>query len=161
MLDGFATTEIDTGEATILVRHAGSGPPLLLLHGYPQTHLMWHRVAPRLAEEFTVVAPDLRATAPVRSPRPPPTTRPTRSGRWRWTRSPSWRPSASPASPIAGHDRGGRIATGWRSTTRSASAAGRARHRPDRGGPAAGDAAFALGYWHWFFLAAPARCPRR
>ena len=38
----------------------GSGPPLLLLHGYPQTHVMWHKVAPRLAEDFTVVASDLR-----------------------------------------------------------------------------------------------------
>src|SRR3989475_11271782 len=38
----------------------GSGPPLLLLHGYPQTHAMWHRIAPRLAEHFTVVCADLR-----------------------------------------------------------------------------------------------------
>src|SRR5258708_20547117 len=38
----------------------GSGPPLLLLHGYPQTHTIWHRVVPRLAERFTIVATDLR-----------------------------------------------------------------------------------------------------
>ena len=42
------------------MRHKGSGPPLLLLHGHPQTHAMWHRVAPRLAEDFTVVCADLR-----------------------------------------------------------------------------------------------------
>jgi haloacetate dehalogenase len=42
------------------VRHGGSGPPLLLLHGHPQTHAMWSRVAPRLAEDFTVAVADLR-----------------------------------------------------------------------------------------------------
>ncbi|HEV8567544.1 MAG TPA: alpha/beta fold hydrolase [Actinoplanes sp.] len=42
--------------------HGGDGPPLLLLHGYPQTHAMWHRVAPLLAGRFTVVCPDLRGS---------------------------------------------------------------------------------------------------
>ena len=60
MFEGFKLERIDTGEATIRVRHGGSGPPLLLLHGHPQTHVMWHLVAPRLAREFTVVAMDLR-----------------------------------------------------------------------------------------------------
>src|SRR6478672_8589886 len=60
MFDGFELSFIDTGEATIRVRHGGSGPPLLLLHGHPQTHLMWHKIAPRLARDFTVVAADLR-----------------------------------------------------------------------------------------------------
>jgi haloacetate dehalogenase len=60
MYDGFTVANIDTGETTIRVRHGGSGPPLLLLHGFPQTHLMWHKVAPGLARDFTVVAADLR-----------------------------------------------------------------------------------------------------
>src|SRR5436309_10662484 len=60
MFEGFELTTIDTGEAQIRVRHGGSGPPLLLLHGYPQTHAMWHKIAPRLAQDFTVVAADLR-----------------------------------------------------------------------------------------------------
>ena len=45
---------------TIRLRHGGSGPPLLLLHGNPQTHVMWHLVAPTLAQRFTVICPDLR-----------------------------------------------------------------------------------------------------
>lgn len=60
MFPGFQIATIDTGETTIRVRHGGGGPPLLLLHGIPQTHLMWHKVAPRLARDFTVVAADLR-----------------------------------------------------------------------------------------------------
>jgi len=60
MFDGFATSMIDVGETSIFVRRKGSGRPLLLLHGFPQTHAMWHRVAPRLAERFTIVCADLR-----------------------------------------------------------------------------------------------------
>jgi haloacetate dehalogenase len=57
---GFTQRRIDTSGATINLVTGGSGPPLLLVHGYPQTHLMWRKVAPRLAEDFTVVVPDLR-----------------------------------------------------------------------------------------------------
>ena len=57
---GFERRRIDTSGAGINLVTGGSGPPLLLLHGYPQTHLMWRKLAPRLAAEFTVVAPDLR-----------------------------------------------------------------------------------------------------
>jgi haloacetate dehalogenase len=60
MLDGFVTERVETGDVAINVARGGKGPPLLLLHGYPQTHVMWHRVAPALAERFTVVCADLR-----------------------------------------------------------------------------------------------------
>ena len=60
IFEGFEAKDIDTGEATIHTRVAGNGPPLLLLHGYPQTASMWHAVAPALAEDRTVVVPDLR-----------------------------------------------------------------------------------------------------
>ena len=60
MFEGFTTTDIETAEVVIHTVHGGAGPPVLLLHGYPQTHVMWHRVAPALAEAFTVVATDLR-----------------------------------------------------------------------------------------------------
>jgi haloacetate dehalogenase len=60
MFEGFTQTRVETSGAVINLRHAGSGPPLLLLHGNPLTHAMWHKIAPRLAEDFTVVATDLR-----------------------------------------------------------------------------------------------------
>ena len=60
MFEGFVSAEIETSGTTINLVHGGVGPPVLLLHGYPQTHVTWHKVAPRLAEHFTVVATDLR-----------------------------------------------------------------------------------------------------
>jgi len=60
VFDGFEEFDIATTGTTIHGRRGGEGPPVLLLHGIPETHLMWHRVAPQLAERFTVVAADLR-----------------------------------------------------------------------------------------------------
>ncbi|MGZ5078557.1 MAG: alpha/beta fold hydrolase [Usitatibacter sp.] len=60
MFEGFRQTDVDAAGARIHLRHGGSGPPLLLLHGNPLTHVMWHKIAPRLAQDFTVVAADLR-----------------------------------------------------------------------------------------------------
>lgn len=61
VFEGFEEFDIATASTTIHGRRGGGqGPPVLLLHGIPETHLMWHRVAPRLAEQFTVVATDLR-----------------------------------------------------------------------------------------------------
>jgi len=60
MFDGFTRERIKTQKTTINLVRGGSGYPILLLHGYPQTHVCWHRVAPILAERFTVVCPDLR-----------------------------------------------------------------------------------------------------
>src|SRR6266516_5822486 len=60
MFDSFEQTQINTSGATIHLVKGGNGYPLLLLHGYPETHLMWHKIAPRLAQEFTVIVPDLR-----------------------------------------------------------------------------------------------------
>ena len=88
MFEGFTTTRVDTGEATIHAVHGGSGPPVLLLHGFPQTHAMWHRSAPELAEEHTVVAADLRGYGDSPGRPRATTTPPTRSARWPPTR---WR----------------------------------------------------------------------
>lgn len=68
LFPGFRPMKIDTSGATIHAVVGGSGPPLLLLHGHPQTHVMWHKVAPRLARRFTVVAADLRGCGDSSSP---------------------------------------------------------------------------------------------
>ena len=60
LMQAFATHTIDTGDTRILARCSGEGPPLLLLHGYPQTHAMWHPIAERLAQRYTVICTDLR-----------------------------------------------------------------------------------------------------
>jgi haloacetate dehalogenase len=60
MFEGFTHKRIKTSGTEIVLVQGGNGSPLLLVHGYPQTHVMWHKVAPRLAQRFTVVAPDLR-----------------------------------------------------------------------------------------------------
>jgi haloacetate dehalogenase len=60
LFEGFERQRVETPDAEIELVRGGDGPPVLLLHGYPQTHAMWHLVAPRLAEGFTVVATDLR-----------------------------------------------------------------------------------------------------
>ena len=108
--DGFESIEVQAEEASIFLRRFGTGPPVLLLHGFPQTHLMWRSVAPLLARRFTVICPDLRGYG--------------RSG------CPASRPDHAPYAKramakdmvsvmeklgferfsIAGHDRGGRVA---------------------------------------------------
>ncbi|MEM8808773.1 MAG: alpha/beta hydrolase [Cyanobacteria bacterium P01_G01_bin.38] len=60
MFESFKKRQITISQAKIYTVIGGSGPPLLLLHGYPQTHAMWHKVAPQLAEHFTLVCTDLR-----------------------------------------------------------------------------------------------------
>jgi haloacetate dehalogenase len=89
IMPGFTLADIETSGARIRLRHDGDGPPLLLLHGNPLTHVSWHAVAPRLAERFHVVAADLRgygdSSAPPEEPDSSNYIIP--SGRWRRTRS--------------------------------------------------------------------------
>ena len=90
--EGFESGLFAAGEVELFARTGGdpSKPPLLLLHGYPQTHAMWHRVARELAADFTLVVADLRgygdSTKPPPAATPDSTTRSTASGRW----PPTW-----------------------------------------------------------------------
>ena len=71
MFDNFTKTRIEANGVSINLVHGGIGPPLLLLHGYPQTHVEWHKIAPKLAEHYTVVAPDLRGYGDSEKPSAP------------------------------------------------------------------------------------------
>ena len=71
MFDDFTKTQIRANGVLINLVHGGAGPPLLLLHGYPQTHVEWHKIAPKLAEHYTVVAPDLRGYGDSEKPPAP------------------------------------------------------------------------------------------
>ena len=71
MFDNFTKTRIKANGVSINLVHGGVGPPLLLLHGYPQTHVEWHKIAPKLSEHYTVVAPDLRGYGDSEKPPAP------------------------------------------------------------------------------------------
>ena len=162
VFEGFALESIDTGEALIRVRHGGSGAPLLLLHGHPQTHVMWHRVAPRLARDFTVVATDLRGYGDSSKPPTTPDHAPYSKRAMARDQVAVMRHLGFERFWVAGHDRGGRVA--YRMALDQSECVrklavldiiptGEAFRRADM--------AFGLGYWHWFFLAQPYDLPER
>lgn len=160
MLEGFSERRIDSGEAEIYLRTGGSGPPLLLLHGYPQTHLAWHRVAPRLAERFTLVLPDLRGYGRSRGPGPDPAHRNHSKRTMAADMVAVMRALGFERFGVAGHDRGARV--GYRlcldhpeRMTRFASL----DVIPTLDAWEAMDADGALGAYHWPFLAVPAPLP--
>src|SRR5438309_5226145 len=110
MMDDFAAAEIQTGETIIFVRSYGSGPPILLLHGFPQTHLMWRSVAPLLAQQFTVVCADLRGYGQSGCP-------PSTGDHEPYSKRAMARDMVAVMASlcyqrfsVAGHDRGGRVA---------------------------------------------------
>ena len=160
MFEGFETRTIAGDGADIFVRIAGSGPPLLLLHGYPQTGAMWAGIAPRLAERFTIVIPDLRgygrSSAPASTP-----------DNLAYSKRAMGRDFAAVMAAlghdrfhVAGHDRGARVAYRM------------ALDMPERVEKLAVldivpvaevwermDAASAMKVYHWLFLAQPAPFP--
>jgi haloacetate dehalogenase len=109
MFEGFTTADIDAGGTAIHTVHGGSGPPLLLLHGYPQTHVIWHKIAPRLAERFIVVATDLRGYGDSGKP-------PSDADHAAYSKRTTARDQVEVMAAlgfetfsVAGHDRGGRV----------------------------------------------------
>jgi haloacetate dehalogenase len=160
IFDGFELTTIETQEVTIRVRHGGSGRALLLLHGHPQTHAMWHAVAPRLAADFTVVCADLRGYG--ESSKPPTTDdhEPYSKRAMARDQVELMRRLGFDRFSVAGHDRGGRVAYRL------------ALDHPERVEKLAVldiiptsemwvrmDRKLGLVNWHWFFLAQPAPFP--
>jgi haloacetate dehalogenase len=160
VFEGFELSFVDTGEATIRVRHGGSGPPLLLLHGLPQTHAMWNLVAPGLAEDFTVVAADLRGYGESSKPPTTPDHEPYSKRAMARDQVEVMRQLGFERFGVAGHDRGGRCAYRLaldhperveRLAVLDIVPTGDMWHRVDM--------EFGLVDWHWFFLAQPAPFP--
>jgi haloacetate dehalogenase len=162
MFERFTLTQLETGESTIRARIGGAGPPLLLLHGNPQTHVMWHRVAPALSERFTVVATDL--TGYGMSSKPPSTLdhAPYSKRAMAHTQVEVMRELGYERFLVAGHDRGGRV--GYRMALDFPEVVAKLAVLdivPTWEAFSRGGKDFGLGYYHWFFLAQPAPLPER
>ena len=162
--EGFQLSQIDLvpsgGEVSLRVRHGGSGPPLLLLHGHPETHMMWGRIAGDLARDFTVIAPDLRGYG--QSTKPPSSPDHETSSKRAMARDAIglMRHLGFERFDVAGHDRGGRAA--YRLALDHPQAVRRMSILdiiPTGEVWARADRRFALGYWHWPFLAQPYPIP--
>lgn len=158
----FPTCHVEVGDVRLFVRHGGSGPPLLLLHGYPETHMMWRQVADRLSDRFTIIAPDLRGYG--RSSQPVDDDRHESYSKRAMARDMIALMAAfgQQRFDVAGHDRGGRVA--YRLALDHPSAVRRLSILdivPTGEVWARADARFSMGYWHWPFLAQPAPLPER
>ncbi len=162
LFENFEHARIATRGATISLVKGGHGYPLLLLHGYPQTHMMWHKIAPRLAEEFTVIVPDLRGYGDSSKPEGGPD----HAGYSKRAMAQDMVDVMSTLGYeeffVVGHDRGGRVAHRL------------ALDAPQRVKKVAvldiaptykmyktANQAFATAYYHWFFLIQPYDLPER
>jgi haloacetate dehalogenase len=153
MFDGFALERVDVGEAVLRVRHGGSGPPVLLLHGHPRTHATWHRVAPLLARSHTVVCPDLRGYGGSSKPPTTPDHEPYSKRAMARDCVALMERLGHRRFAVVGHDRGAYVALRTaldhpdsveRLAVLEAVPIGEALARCD--------ARFAAGWWHWFFF---------
>src|SRR6476659_4844642 len=109
-MDDFTPATIETAETSIFARWSGSGPPVLLLHGFPQTHLMWRGVAPLLTRHFTVVCADLRGYGRSGCPASTPDHAPYSKRAMARDMVVVMERLGFPRFSVAGHDRGGRVA---------------------------------------------------
>jgi len=162
MFDGFELERIDVGEAVLRVRHGGSGPALLLLHGHPRTHVTWHRVAPLLAEERTVVCPDLRGYGQSSKPATTPDHEPYSKRAMARDCIALMRSLGHDRFAVVGHDRGCYVAQRLalehpEAVTQLAVLDG----VPIGDALARCDARFAEAWWHWFFLGQTAKPAER
>ena len=163
LMSGFALHDVDVGDGiTIRTATAGHGPPVLLLHGYPQTHVTWRKIAPRLAERFSVIATDLRGHGDSAKPDGGEHHAAYAKRSMAADQVAVMRALGHDRFAVVGHDRGGRVAHRM------------ALDHPERVmrvavfdiAPTATmyartDKAFATRYFWWFFLIQPAPLPER
>src|SRR5271165_4808372 len=157
---GFAAHWIDTSAGKIFARMGGDGPPLLLVHGYPQTNVIWHKVAPILAQYFTLIIPDLPGYGWSAVPRAGPDHAPYTKRAMALAMIDLMEALGFAHFALAGHDRGGRV--GYRLALDHPGRLAKLAvldivptytmwHSMDR--------ALAYKVWHWTFLALPAPFP--
>jgi len=160
MFEDFETAEVETGETTIFTRRGGAGPPVLLLHGFPQTHRMWRHVGPILARRFTVVCADLRGYGQSGCPDSTADHEPYSKRAMANDMVVVMERLGFHRFSLAGHDRGGRVAYRL------------ALDHPERVERVAvldivptqvawemADARFAIAFWPWSLLAQPEPLP--
>ena len=158
LFPGFRTEKIKTSGATIHTVIGGSGPPLLLVHGYPQTHVEWHKIAPRLAKQFTVVMTDLRGYGDSSVP-------PDGENHANYSKRAMALDQVEVMQALGfnrfamvGHDRGARVA--WRTAVEHPERVSRAAVIDIVPLPYSSvTKEFATDYFHWFFLIQPAPFP--
>jgi len=161
MLEGFESLRIARDGVTLNVRRAGQGAPLLLLHGHPQSHAMWHRVAPQLAQRFSVMLMDLRGYGDSGRPDAGPDSVAYSKREMARDAVHVMRDLGHEHFQVLAHDRGARVA--HRLAMDHPQAVERLmlldiaptlamyRHTTE---------AFARAYWHWFFLIQPGPLPQ-
>jgi haloacetate dehalogenase len=162
LFPGFVRTRVRTSGATINLAIAGEGPPVLLLHGYPQTHAMWHKVAPQLAREYTVVCADLRGYGDSSKPKGVP-------GHANYSKRAMALDMAEvmetlgfPKFHLVGHDRGARVAHRLaRDHGRRVQTLTVLDISPTLKMYQSTNMQFAKAYYHWFFLIQKAPLPER
>ena len=153
MFEGFALERVAAGEAELRVRHGGSGPPVVLLHGHPRTHTTWHRVAPLLARTHSVVCPDLRGYGESSKPLTTDDHEPYSKRAMARDVVALMRALGHERFAIAGHDRGAYVA--FRAAMDHPEAVERLAVLdavPIVEALERCDATFARAWWHWFFL---------
>lgn len=153
MFEGFTLDRVDVGDAVLRVRHGGSGPPVLLLHGHPRTHATWNKVAPRLAGRFTVICPDLRGYGESSKPATTPDHAPYSKRAMAGDCVALMRALGHERFCLAGHDRGSyvaqRLALDFPGSVRRLCLM---EGIPIAEALARCDARFAARWFHWFFF---------
>jgi haloacetate dehalogenase len=160
LFPGFAAHRIDTSIGEIFARSGGNGPPLLLLHGYTQTHVMWHRLAPVLARRFTLVIPDLPGYGASAVPQSDAQHAPYDKRSMAKAMVETMAKFGHSRFRMAGHDRGGRVA--YRLALDHAACVERMATLdivPTYDMWHGMDSNMAMKVWHWQFLAQPAPLP--